>query len=198
MPVAMSRAAAVALSVALVGVLAAYPLLVYVGIGRFGVGPIAGVLAVACLLRLLVLCFRGGAQPFTKQLVVVCVGGMVLAGVSLVLESETAVLYYPVLVNAGLLAVFGASLVTPPSIVERLARLRDPELPPHAVAYTRRVTIAWTVFFAVNGGVALYTALWTPLATWALYNGFIAYFLIAAMFGAELLIRSIVIGRRAR
>jgi uncharacterized membrane protein len=198
MPMALPRPVAVLVSVALVGVLAAYPLFVYVGISRFGVGPVAAVLAAACLLRLLVLRSRGGAQPFMKQLVFVCVGGMVLAVASFLAESETAVLYYPVLVNAGLLAVFAASLVTPPSIVERLARIRDPDLPPRAVAYTRRVTIAWTVFFAVNGGVALYTAAWTPLATWALYNGFIAYFLIAAMFGVELAIRSIVIGKHGR
>jgi uncharacterized membrane protein len=189
---------AVLVSVALVGVLAAYPLFVYVGIGRFGVGPIAGVLAAACLLRLLLLRSRGGAQPFFKELLFLCVGGIVLAAVSLLLENETAVLYYPVLVNVTLLAVFAASLVTPPSIVERIARLRDPELPAHAVAYTRRVTIAWTVFFAVNGSIALYTAAWTPLATWALYNGFIAYFLIAAMFGLEFAIRSVVIGRHGR
>jgi len=193
-----SRAVAAALSVALVIALALYPVLVYFGIGRFGVGPIAGVLALLCLLRLVVLRLRSGPQPFSSGLMIVCVGGMMLAGVSFVLESEEAMLYYPVLVNAGLLAVFAASLATPPSIVERLARLREPELPPHAVVYTRRVTIAWTVFFAINGGIALYTAAWTPLTTWTLYNGLIAYFLIAAMFGVELVIRSVVIGKRAR
>jgi uncharacterized membrane protein len=31
-----------------------------------------------------------------------------------------------------------------------------------------------------------------------LYNGFIAYFLIAAMFGVELVVRSIVIGKHGR
>jgi uncharacterized membrane protein len=64
--------------------------------------------------------------------------------------------------------------------------------------YTRRVTIAWTVFFAINGSIALYTATSSPLATWALYNGFIAYFLIAAMFGIELAIRFVVMRKHAR
>ncbi len=45
---------------------------------------------------------------------------------------------YPVAVNLGLLAVFGYSLFHPPTVVERLARLREPELPPPAIAYTRR------------------------------------------------------------
>ena len=193
-----SRGVTALLSAVLVGALALYPLLVYVGIGRFGVGPIAAVLAFVCLLRLLVLRSRGGPQPFTRGLMVVCAGGIVLAGVSFLPESEEAMLYYPVLMNAGLLAVFAASLVSPPSIVERLARLKDPDLPPHAVVYTRRVTIAWTVFFAINGGIALYTAAWSPLATWALYNGFIAYFLIAAMFGIEFAIRALVMRKHAR
>lgn len=196
MPV--SRAVTASLSAALVGVLALYPLLVYIGIGRFGVAPVAGVLIVACLARLVVLRFRGGRQLVTKELVLMSVGGVVLAAVSLVRGSAEAVLYYPVLVNVALLGMFAASLVKPPSLVERLARLRDPELSPAAVAYTRRVTIAWVVFFALNGGIALYTVLWTPLATWAWYNGFIVYLLIAAMFGVELLIRSVVIRKRTQ
>jgi uncharacterized membrane protein len=195
---AVSRAVATSLSAALVGVLALYPLLVYVGIGRFGVAPVAGVLAGACLARLVVLHLHGGRRLVTKELVLMCVGGVVLAAVSLLRGSAAAVLYYPVLVNAALLGMFAVSLVKPPSLVERLARLRDPELSPAAVAYTRRVTIAWVVFFAVNGGIAFYTARWTPLATWAWYNGFIVYLLIAAMFGVELLIRSVVIGKRPR
>jgi len=194
----MSRAVATSLSAALVGVLALYPLFVYIGIGRFGVAPVAGVLIVACLARLVVLRLHGGRQLVTKELVLMCVGGVVLAAVSVLRGSAAAVLYYPVVVNAALLGMFAVSLVKPPSLVERLARLRDPELSPAAVAYTRRVTIAWVVFFAINGGIALYTAQWSSLATWAWYNGFIVYLLIAAMFGVELLIRSVVIGRRPR
>jgi len=194
---AVPRTVTVALSVASIGVLALYPLLVYFGIGRFGVAPIAGVLAAVCVLRLLALRFAGARKLAAGQLVLVC-GGMLLAGASFWLDSAEAVLYYPVLVNASLLGVFGASLVHPPSLVERLARVRDPELTPAAVVYTHRVTIAWTVFFAFNGGVALYTALLTPLATWAWYNGFIAYLLIGTMFGVELMIRLVVMRKHGR
>ena len=64
---------------------------------------------------------------------------------------------YPVLVNTAMLSVFGYSLIFPPSMVERLARLREPELPPEAIGYTRRVTQLWSVFFALNGAAALIT-----------------------------------------
>ena len=94
-----------------------------------------------------------------------------------------------------MLALFGASLVRPPSAVERLARLSDPDLPPVAVVYTRRVTQVWCVFFALNGGMALATALWASDAVWTLYNGFIAYVLIGALAGVEWLVRRRVRGR---
>ncbi len=107
-------------------------------------------------------------------------------------------LYYPVLVNSALFVLFTVSLVRPPSVIERIARLRDPELPPAAVVYTRRVTIVWTVFFALNGATALYTALFTPLETWALYNGLIAYVLIGTLFAVEFAIRTVFKARLER
>ena len=96
---------------------------------------------------------------------------------------------YPVLVNAALLFAFGLSLRFGPPVVERLARLRDPDLPARAVSYTRRVTQAWCVFFIANGLLALATALWASDAVWALYNGAIAYGLIGLMFAVEWLVR---------
>ena len=72
---------------------------------------------------------------------------------------------------------------------ERLARLHDPELDAHGVAYTRRVTIVWCGFFILNGGIALATALWASEQTWALYNGFITYALMGLLMGGEWLVR---------
>jgi uncharacterized membrane protein len=51
------------------------------------------------------------------------------------------------------------------------------------------VTRAWCVFFVANGGIALWTALAASDATWALYNGAIAYVLIGAMLAGEWLLR---------
>ena len=96
---------------------------------------------------------------------------------------------YPVLINCAMLAVFAYSLVSPPSIIERMARLRDPDLPPVAVAYTRRVTQIWCVFFIVNGSIAFATALWASEAVWSLYTGVIAYVLMGLLFGIEFLVR---------
>jgi len=96
---------------------------------------------------------------------------------------------YPVLVNAAMLGAFSWSLGNPPTVVERIARLQDPELPPAGVAYTRRVTVAWCVFFLFNGTLAALTASLASDRVWAVYNGGIAYLLMGAMFAGEWLIR---------
>jgi uncharacterized membrane protein len=193
--VPVARFAATAVSVAAVAVLAVYPLLVYAGIGRFGARGVAALLAIVCVIRLVVLRRRGQVVLGAGHLVLLCGGGVLLAAASFVLGTETAVRYYPVLVNGVLLVISAASLASPPTIIERIARLRDPELPPAAVAYTQKVTVAWTAFFAINGGIALYTAALAPLTTWALYNGLIAYVLVAAMLLGELVIRAFVKAR---
>ncbi|MCM2209714.1 hypothetical protein MYF61_29305, partial [Klebsiella quasipneumoniae] len=84
-----------------------------------------------------------------------------------------------------MLGVFGWTLRYPPTLVERLARMREPDLPPSGVAYTRRVTQAWCVFFVCNGTIATITAFAANDRVWALYNGAIAYGLIGAMFAGE-------------
>ena len=71
----------------------------------------------------------------------------IFAGWAFVANSQSLLLFYPVIVNLVLLAAFAWSLVFPPPIIERLARITDPELPASAVVYTRRVTVAWCFFF---------------------------------------------------
>ena len=175
-------------SIGVIAVFVLYPLLVYLGLRYLGGAWVAALLIAVCVLRLVA---RTG--PFTRaQVVIVCGAGVLLAVLSLLRGSPKLVFYYPVLINGGLLIVFAQSLLSPPTVIERLARLRDPQLSPKGVAYTRRVTIAWVVFFLLNGGTALYTASFTSPETWALYNGFIAYVLMGVMFAGEFLVRMYV------
>lgn len=166
-----------------------YPALAYLGLRYLHPGWLAGLLILVCAVRLVAARIGGVPAVTASQLLLVCGGGIVLALVSVLQDKPDAMLYYPALVNGALLCVFGYSLIRPPTVVERIATLQDGPLPPEGVVYTRRVTIAWVLFFIVNGSLALYTALRTPLETWALYNGIVAYVLIGAMFGGELLIR---------
>jgi len=88
-----------------------------------------------------------------------------------------------------MLLLFGLSLVYPPSIIERFARIREPSLPDAVIQYTKRVTQVWCVFFVVNGTIALVTSLYASDEVWTLYNGLIAYILMGVLFAAEYLFR---------
>jgi uncharacterized membrane protein len=112
-------------------------------------------------------------------------------------DSELLLRFYPSLVNLGLLIAFGATLVRGPSMIEKFARLGNPDLPPGAVRYTRRVTQVWCGFFVLNGAFSVYTALYWSRASWSLYNGAIAYGLIGMLLVAEVIWRYLVVLPRA-
>jgi uncharacterized membrane protein len=182
------RAATALIAVASLG----YPALVYLGIG---VAP--GWLFAAVLLA--VLTIRAGLRrrrpdPIAPVLWAACLATLLLAA----LAPELGAKSYPVLVNAALALLFGFSLLRPPSVVERIARLADPSIPGEATRYLRNVTAAWVVFFVVNGSVSTWTALQGSWEAWTLYNGLISYLLIGVMFAGELTVRRVVIGRAGR
>ncbi len=181
------------LSVAVGCVLILYPVLMYIGRSHLEPRSMAVILVALCAARILAQHFQPAARrasPFgTMELLAICAGAIALALLTIWRGSPKAMLYYPVLVNVVLLAVFGWSLFHPPTVVERIARATTRDLPPQAVPYLRRVTIAWIVFFVCNGAAALFTATETSFATWTFYNGFLAYVLIGLMFGAELVAR---------
>lgn len=111
-----------------------------------------------------------------------------LGGAALIWRNSLPLLYYPILVNAIFLFIFAISLKQKQTLVERMARLRNPDLPESAVRYTRRVTEAWCLFFILNGALA-WLSIGAGEAVWALYNGGIAYVLMGLMFAGEWLIR---------
>lgn len=114
-----------------------------------------------------------------------------------VTDSETLLRAYPVVVNAGLLVAFGATLRRGgPSMIEKFARMRRPDLDAYAVRYTRRVTQVWCAFFLFNGAVSGACALWGSRAQWALYNGFVTYLLIGVLMVAEVAWRHVFVLRR--
>ncbi|TCS35558.1 putative membrane protein [Paucimonas lemoignei] len=159
-----------------------YPLLVWLGHGEVEPRLLAGVLVLAAVLRI----FAKGSDKAGFWWLL---GALLLAAMTFWKNAWMPLKLYPVLVSAVMLGVFGYSLISPPSLIERLARMQDPDLPPYAVSYTYRVTQAWCVFFLINGAIALGTALWASPAVWSLYNGVISYVLMGCLFGGEYLVR---------
>jgi uncharacterized membrane protein len=173
-----------------------YPFLVYFGLTYFDARGLALVLIVLAAARLAVLGKHQRASPLLWVLLLSFMAVALIGLLVMVSGSPDHLRFYPVAVNAAMLLLFGVTLLRPPSMIERLARLREPQLPPGAVRYTRVVTEVWCGFFLLNGGIALYTALFADLEAWTLYNGMIAYLLMAALFAGETLVRRRV--RRSR
>ena len=161
---------------------ALYPLALWFGQGRVEPRWLA-------LLLLLAACARLPSLRVSRMARWSAGGALLLAAGAVSANAMLPLKLYPVLVNVSLLAAFGYTLLAGPSMVERLARLREPELPPAAIVYTRKVTMVWCGFFVLNGSMAMATALWASDRVWSLYNGVIAYALMAVLFGAEFLVR---------
>ncbi|MEX2451665.1 MAG: hypothetical protein WD407_12480 [Rhodospirillales bacterium] len=170
-----------------------YPALVYIGLTVFSPTVVIFFVLVFALFQ----GFIKGRSPINTATRV----GALVAGVCVlivgIIDQNLAAKIYPMVVNAALACLFGYSLIAPPTVIEKIARLREPLLSEGAVAYTRTVTIVWLIFFVANGTMAAVTAVFMSTEIWALYNGLIAYVLIAVLFLGERCIRSLVLGRSA-
>jgi uncharacterized membrane protein len=144
---------------------------------------------IAALLIALLLARLAASYSLKHWSTPLLIAGIAYSVFAMWINQLDALLFYPVLVNALMLLIFGWSLYSPPSLVERIARLQHPDLPPEGVIYTRRVTQIWCGFFIVNGALAAATAFWCSLEVWSLYNGLIAYMLMGLLFAGEFLVR---------
>ncbi|MDQ3201553.1 MAG: hypothetical protein M3Q94_05200 [Pseudomonadota bacterium] len=164
-----------------------YPFAVYFGMEHFAPWQFGLLLGCLWLARAMFGARRPGSLWMALSAIVFC---LLLA----VFNSPLLLRWYPVLISAFMLGLFGLSLKYGPPMIERLARLREPRLPHRAIVYTRQVTIVWCVFFLCNGLLAAALTLWAPLSWWMLYTGLISYGLMGLLFAIEWLIRQRVRG----
>ncbi|WP_417834634.1 hypothetical protein [Thalassospira xiamenensis] len=178
----------------LLGVLGVtYPVLVYFGLSAFSPQFILIGLLIVVLLRAVTFALQKRYGPAGLA---VLVAGIVAAGG---LASELlAIRFYPVIVSLTMGAVFTVTLFTDRPMVERLARLKMPDLDDYSIAYTRKLTKVWIGFFAVNAMIATWTALYASMEIWTLYNGFLSYVLIGILFIGEWPVRRILRARHDR
>lgn len=167
-----------------------YPIAIYCALLWFEPRVIAAVLVIALLLRRprVTLAFVSGFSWISHAVIVAAVGLSIGAALA---NDETLLRLYPAGVSLALLTVFALSLWSPPTVIERLARLGRgvAELPPDAVRYTRHVTEVWCGFFALNAAVAIWSAVAASREVWALYNGFLAYVAMCVLFFGERVVR---------
>lgn len=167
-------------------VLIAYPLLVYWGMHWLEPRIIGLVLVVIYALRVAMT-----TRAASTRLLILA--GLILAALFFWWSnSETGLKLVPVVINLALAAGFGWTLARPPTLPARMALLQHGFMTPAIERYTHRVTCLWIGFFCLNATLALITALWMSRESWVLYNGLIAYLLIALLFAGEYSYRRLV------
>ncbi|PIT12435.1 hypothetical protein [Snodgrassella alvi] len=170
-----------AINAVLVLVSILYPFIWYFGQKYTGAIPVAVLMAIIWLLRAWF-----NKKPLQK---IFSCAVMLLFVLLAWWHSATAMYWYPVMMNMLMLLVFGASLFSRQSIIERLARLQHPDLPETGVHYTRRVTQIWCGFFCMNILLTTGLILGKYWYAWTVYTGVISYLLMGILFGGEFLYR---------
>lgn len=192
-----------------------YPAAVYFGLQYFEPRLLAGLLLLLVLLRLAATrapgLFSRAVQPGGKVAGItsrpaqgllkgqaVLVALLLLVSVSYTMGSNSieGLKFYPLVVSVCLLLSFGYSVLFPPTVIERIARLSEPALSDAGIRYTRLVTLVWCGFFFFNSLVVLYSIYRASFEFWALYNGFVSYLLIGGLLGGEYLYRVLAFKRR--
>ncbi|MCB5188036.1 hypothetical protein LG200_08470 [Methylobacillus caricis] len=173
-----------------------YPVIVFFGLQLLAPRYLAALLGITLLLRWKKM-LPSMLQRFSYIQKGIATTLLIWVLATAIADNELLLRTYPAILSLGMLLIFGLSLKYPPSTIEIFARMQTPALPHAAIAYTRKVTMAWCLFFLLNGAIALYTAVYASRANWALYNGMIAYLIMGIMFIGELLIRKRAIAREA-
>jgi uncharacterized membrane protein len=168
----------------LAGILLAYPLAVYLLLDRLGPGVLGLGLIFLLALRINAVTNILPARGYLLAMALAAaVDIAVFGGATLALKS------YPTVISLLLLALFGYTVLVPPSMVERIARAAGSEFSDRTVAYTRGLTIVWCLFFAINAFISAWISISGSIETWAFYNGFFAYVIMGVIFVTELIFR---------
>lgn len=169
-----------------------YPVAVFYGVrsGRMGLWLFA---ACICLAPLLYFRLRDAGQKreqnpqlaHLRPLALLPLITLAMLALSATLQARGFALATPTLINAVLLVVFGSTLRTSMPMIERFARLIDPELNAAQQRWCRQWTYVWCAFFFLNGTLAAIMALWAPLLWWSVYTSLLAYIVMGVLFATE-------------
>lgn len=103
----------------------------------------------------------------------------------------------PVAINLSLCALFAGTLRrgrTP--LITAYVELQYDSVPPALRRYTRGVTVAWSIFFALMALQALLLALFAPVEIWSLFVNFLNYVFVLLLFVIEYATRRRVLADR--
>lgn len=164
----------------------AYPFVIY-----FWGDQISPATLAACIILLLVIRaavhYRKRTQGFSECAMSLTIA-LMMGGLCF-WDSEKAALFYPVMMSLSFAFLLGWSLLYPPTLIEKFARLIEGDLDAHGIEYTYKVTVVWLIFSLLNAAISLFTVLINDPEIWLLYNAFISYALMGLLMGGEYLFR---------
>lgn len=169
---------------------AAYPAFVWLGLTAGSPRQVA--LVLLCLLVPVSLWLLRSAGGGKAALVLVLAPLLTVAAIAgSALFDEAAWLFAePVVISLVMLLVFGVTLrrgAVP--MIERFARLQEPDLSRDKQRWCRLWTWIWCSFFVVNATAAGLLAAVAPMAWWVFYTTTLSYLLMGLLFGGEWLLR---------
>jgi uncharacterized membrane protein len=133
-----------------------------------------------------------GNQPWRISLAVVAALLVALAALDMDLGTKA----YPVLLSLAAAYVFAQSLLSPPSLIERMARVRRATISDGLRVYCRNVTVVWAVWLVANAAVAAALAVHGSDRAWALWTGCLSYVLSGILLVGEMAVRRVVLRRQ--
>ena len=142
----------------------------------------------------LALAWRSARRALWLAVWLVAVAAILLAGERMPDGTLWLLLFQSVGINAAMGLAFGRSLLpgsTP--LVSRFAQVVHGKLSPRLASYTRGVTLAWVVYFALTSLVSILLFFAAPAAVWSGFVNLLSLPLLAAMFAGEYLVRMFVI-----
>lgn len=170
-----------------------YPFVIFFGIQFLSVQGLS--LIILCLFGLrAIFNHKNDHSIMPKYMLFILSGiGIAISLLGMLSHNIIFIKLYPVAMNLAFLSIFIASLFAKENIIYQFAKKTSRKPLPYFVsAYTRKVTIAWCVFFILNALVSCYSALFSSLHVWTIYNGLLSYILIGLFFVCEFVVRIFV------
>ena len=182
------------------GVFAGYALVAHRAASATAPGAFEVAVIAAPLMALgLALAWRAERRALWLGLWFAAAGAIVAAGDRIAAGTLWMLLLQHVGINAALCLVFGRTLgpgSTP--LVSRFAQIVHGPLSPRLVRYTRGATQAWVLYFGLTALASVLLFFLAAPGVWSAFVNLLSLPLLAAMFGAEYLVRILVLPESER
>jgi len=177
--------------IGITGLSVVYPALVWLYRGQ--VAPALFVLFALLLVGVrMALTAPDRGQPWRLSLLAVAAFLVVLASLDMDLGTKA----YPVLLSLAAAYVFAQSLLSPPSLIERMARVRRATVSEGLRIYCRNLTAIWAVWLVLNAVIAAALAVQGSDRAWALWTGVLSYVLSGFLLVGEMGVRRVILRKQ--